>query len=292
MTGELKRCCLFCETIIITTSIDKLNSEVEKHIETCKNHQKILQEQKCACGQKPKPSLIMHLKTKHFKIVGSISRFSSEGEDSNDEISDYSDNDITDDNDFTDDDVFSDDNKKVNDNADDITNDIADDKNNDIDDDNADNNRNSDVIADDRNNANVISDDNDITDKKDNDNVIADVNDSLDVIADDKNNASASASDNDNPNDNANANDSTNDISDDKNNVIADDTIDVIEIEDDDDDIPDFEDFPATNPIKEEIFETTDFDPNEIIENIHPTLQKDEGKTVKPCGGKGQLISE
>ena len=95
MTGELKRCCLFCDTIIITTSIDKLNSEVEKHIETCKNHQKILQDQKCVCGQKPKPSLIMHLKTKHFKIVGSISRFSSEGEDSNDESSDYSDNDYT-----------------------------------------------------------------------------------------------------------------------------------------------------------------------------------------------------
>ena len=282
MTGELKRCCLFCDTIIITTSIDKLNSEVEKHIETCKNHQKILQEQKCVCGQKPKPSLIMHLKTKHFKIVGSISRFSSEGEDSNDESSDYSDNDITDDNDFTDDDVFANDNKKDNGNADDIINDIADDKNNDIDDDNvddnADDNRNSVVIADDRNNANVISHDDDITDKKDN--VIADVNDSLDVIADDKNNASD------------NANDSTNDFSDDKNNGIADNNVDVIEIEDDDDDIPDFEDFPVTNPIKEEIFETTDFDPNEIIEKIHPTLQEDGGKTVKSCGGTGHLISE
>ena len=271
MTGELKRCCLFCDAIIITTSIDKLNSEVEKHIETCKNHQKILQEQKCVCGQKPKPSLIMHLKTKHFKIVGSISRFSSEGEDSNDESSDYSDNDITDDNDFTDDDVFADDNKKDNGNADDIINDIADD--------NADDNRNSDVIADDRNNANVISHDDDITDKKDN--VIADVNDSLDVIADDNDNASD------------NANDSTNDFSDDKNNVIADNNVDVIEIEDDDDDIPDFEDFPVTNPIKEEIFETTDFEPNEIIKKTNQSLQEDRGKIVKPCGGiKGQLISE
>ena len=150
-----------------------------------------------------------------------------------------------------------------------------DDKNNH---DNADNNKNSDVIADDS--ANVISDDDDITDKKDNDNVIADDNDSLDDIADDKNNAS----DNDN--------DSGNDISYEKNNVIADNNVDVIEIEDDDDDIPDFEDFPAINPIKEEIFETTDFDTNEIIENIHPTLQEDGGKTVKSCGGKGQLISE
>ena len=123
MTGELKRCCLFCQTIIITTSIDKLNSEVEKHIKTCRNHQKILQEQKCVCGQKPKPSLIMHLKTKHFKIVGSISRFSSEDEDSSFESSDDSD---------SADDIF-DDNDDTNDISNDIANDIADDNTDDND---------------------------------------------------------------------------------------------------------------------------------------------------------------
>ena len=242
----------------------------------------------------------MHLKTKHFKIVGSISRFSSEDENSSNDSSDDSD---------SADDIF-DDNDDTNDISNDIANDIADGNTDDIADDNnitdkiadyneiPDDNAGTDDNVNDTKNADVIANDN--ASKND----IADDNDTVNIIAVDKNNAIddviADEDDIADDNDNVIADDNANviPVDYDNANVIADENIDVIEIEDDDDDIPDFDDLPAINPIiKEEICETVESEklyPNKTIEKIYPTLQHSGDKiVVKSCEeGKGKMKSE
>ena len=68
MTESTNRFCLFCNEKIKAVNIKEfINDALNKHIEKCSSHQKILKNGVCNCGKKPKGPLILHLKSKHFK---------------------------------------------------------------------------------------------------------------------------------------------------------------------------------------------------------------------------------